>query len=157
MGGVGAGMTLRACVCVKHVCACSLPIGSYAGVLGQVYAVTELLNETWCAWGERWIKELTAALVPSPKSTLHCVHHFLPLMSLFSLFFLIFSICCSALMFSSDIFWFVFSCAAICFPTYVSPSICFCHFYTNSNWPVILSLVKTPVHVPYTKAHAALW
>lgn len=36
-------------VCVQHVCACSLPTGSYAGVLVQVCAVTELLNETWCA------------------------------------------------------------------------------------------------------------
>lgn len=43
MGVVGPGM------CVQHVCACNLPIGCYADVLGQVYAVTELVNETWHA------------------------------------------------------------------------------------------------------------
>lgn len=32
-------------MCALHVCACSLPIGCYADVLGQVYAVSEL-NET---------------------------------------------------------------------------------------------------------------
>lgn len=32
-------------MCALHVCACSLPIGCYADVSGQVYAVSEL-NET---------------------------------------------------------------------------------------------------------------
>lgn len=61
MGVVGPGMISRACVC-----ACNLPTGCYADVLGQVYAVTELVNETLRARGERGIKELSAALVPSP-------------------------------------------------------------------------------------------
>lgn len=58
-------------MCALHVCACSLPIGCYADVLGQVYAVSEL-NETRSARGEWVIKEVSASLVPSPVLTLLC-------------------------------------------------------------------------------------
>lgn len=63
------------CVCV---CACSLPIGRYADLSVQVYAVTGLVNGTWPAWGEWGNKRPKYNPCSFPSLSFVCVHHFLP-------------------------------------------------------------------------------
>lgn len=146
--------------CLLHVCACSLPIGRYVNVLVQVYAVTELVNETWLAWGERGMKELSAALVPSPPcacvdSFFFRVHHFLPHHISFSP---------PRIMFSNLTFL-TLGLNFICFLQEM-PNHFVIFFFLKSSCPppqcinlpcapLLRSLVNPPVLIPWHETHAA--